>query len=173
MTMPQTGQLRPSTPDRYEDISRHLLQQAEEKLFKGDALQASEKIWGVTAHALKAIAQRRGWNHRFHNHLRAAEFYLAAEQGRPDWHATFMTIDSMHTNFYEHQLHPGDVRPFLDIVRGFCQEILETARLATPQIPELTTEQQSDQDRRLRTLTRPLSEQAAFGEELSPEELED
>ena len=71
MTTPQPARLRPSSPDRYEEISRHLLQQAEEELDKGDVLQASEKIWLSVAHELKAIAQHRGWNHRYHNHIRA------------------------------------------------------------------------------------------------------
>ena len=32
----------------------------------GNLLQASEKVWGATAHALKAMALQRGWHHRSH-----------------------------------------------------------------------------------------------------------
>ena len=37
----------------------------------------------AAASALKAVCQERGWNHRFHNHLRAAAVYLALEWNRP------------------------------------------------------------------------------------------
>ncbi len=72
MTTPRRERLRPSSPNRYEEISRHLLDQADEELDKGDVLLAPEKIWLAVAHELKGIAQHRGWNHRYHNHLRAA-----------------------------------------------------------------------------------------------------
>ena len=49
MTTPQTEKLQPSPPARYNEISRHLLQQAEEELEKGDSLQASEKVWLAVA----------------------------------------------------------------------------------------------------------------------------
>ena len=173
MTTPQTGQLRPSTPDRYEEISRHLLQQAGEELDKGDALQASEKIWGATAHALKAIAQQRGWNHRFHNHLRAAAFYLAAAWDRPDWITTFSSLEGSHTNYYEHQRYPGDVRPFLELARVYCQELGNARHSVQPQGVQPTIEQQATQAIHLRTLTRQLGEHTAFGDELTPEELQD
>ncbi len=140
---------------------------------KGDALQASEKIWGATAHALKALAQQRGWNHRFHNHLRAAANYLGVETGRSDWGVIFNALDHMHTNFYEHQFYVDEVRPLLDSAKHFCQELFEARSRDITGGRQLTAEQEAGQATRLRTLTRPLSEQAAFGDELSPEELED
>ena len=51
----------------YLSISRRYLRQAEEELHqKGDTLQASEKIWGAAALALKSVAALRGWNHKSH-----------------------------------------------------------------------------------------------------------
>ena len=170
MTTPQPEKLRPSSPERYEEMSRHLLLQAEEELDKGDVLQASEKIWLAVAHALKAVAQYRGWNHRYHNHLRAVASFLSIEWGRADWETTFGSFDSMHTNAYEHQRFPGHVRPFLGLARSYCQELAETRYLPPPQGIQLTAELQSTQAINLRTLTRPLSEHAAFGPQLSSEE---
>lgn len=170
MTTPQPEKLRPSSPERYEEMSRHLLLQAEEELDKGDVLQASEKIWLAVAHALKAVAQYRGWNHRYHNHLRAVASCLSMEWGRPDWEVTFGSFDGMHTNAYEHQRFPVQIRPFLEPARSYCQEMLEVRLASPPQDVELTAEQQSTQAILLRTLTRPLSERAAFGPQLSSEE---
>ena len=79
-----TDHLKASPPERYEEISRHLLEQAQEELDKGDILQASDKVWGATAHAVKAVCQRMDWNHHAHNHLRAAANYIASEFGRDD-----------------------------------------------------------------------------------------
>lgn len=170
MTTPQPEKLRPSSPERYEEMSRHLLLQAEEELDKGDVLQASEKIWLAVAHALKAVAQYRGWNHRYHNHLRAAASCLSMEWGRPDWLAIFGTMDNMHTNAYEHQWFPSELRPFLEPARAYCQELSELRQVSPPQDILLTAEEQVTQSARLRTLTRPLSERAAFGPQLSSEE---
>lgn len=170
MTTPQPAKLRPSSPERYEEISRHLLQQAEEELDKGDVLQASEKIWLAVAHELKAIAQQRGWNHRYHNHLRAVASYLSMEWARPDWETTFGSFDGMHTNAYEHQRFPGQLRPYLELARSYCQESAEIRQAPPPPDVQLTAEQQATQAISLRTLTRPLSEQAAFGPEFTPEE---
>ena len=170
MTTPQPARLRPSSPTRYEEISRHLLQQAEEELDKGDVLQASEKIWLAVAHELKAIAQHRGWNHRYHNHLRAEVSFLSMERDRPEWLVTFGAIENMHTNAYEHQWFPSNLRPYLEPARAFCRELAEARQAPPPQDVQLTPEQQSTYAINLRTLTRPLNEQTAFGPQFTAEE---
>jgi hypothetical protein len=153
-------------------MSRNYLRQAEEELGKGDALQGAEKVWGAAAAALKAVAQERGWNHRYHNHLRSVAFYLAVEWDRPDWNTAFAVFESVHTNFYEHQWYVADVRPRLELVKDFCQAIAHIRPSEPPSQQHLTPEQERAQERHLRTLTRPINEQAAFGIELSEEEIE-
>ena len=170
MTTPHPEKLRQSSPDRYEEISRHLLQQAEEELDKSDVLQASEKIWLAVAHELKAIAQHRGWNHRYHNHLRAVASCLSMEWGRPDWETSFGAFDSLHTSTYEHQWFPSELRSYLEPARSYCRELADVRQASPPQDVQLTPEQQATQAILLRTLTRPLSEQAAFGPQFTPEE---
>ena len=170
MTTPLPAKLRPASPNRYEGISRHLLQQAEEELEKGNVQQASGKIWGATAYALKAIAQDRGWNHRFHNHLRAAAYYLALVWRRPLWNNSFDTFDNLHTNFYEHQIHVADLSPKLELATVFCQELYGVRAAEPPDDTHLTPAQQAAQGIHLRTLTRPLSEQTAFGDQFTAEE---
>ena len=170
MTTPQPSRLRPSPPNRYEEISLHLLEQAEEELDEGDVLQASEKIWLSVAHELKAIAQQLGWNPRYHNHLRAIASYMSMEWGRPDWETAFGSLDGMHSNAYEHQRFAGHVRPYLELARSYCRELVDTRQVPLPQGVQLTAEQQATQAINLGTLTRPLDEQAAFGPLFTPEE---
>ena len=171
MTTPTRPQLRPSPPYRYQQISQLRLTMAAEELDQGDLAQASEKIWGATAAALKAVAQQRGWNHRYHNHLRVAAAYLALEWNRPDWITTFGTMDSQHTNFYEHQMYESEVRVYLDAATTYCRELWHARQAAPPRQAPLTPSQQADRERFLRTLTHPLTGNAAFGDELTDEEV--
>ena len=172
MTTPPTEQLRPSPPERYEEQAFHSLEQAEEELARGDARQAAEKIWVAAANALKAVCQQRGWNHRYHNHLRAAAYYLAVEQDRPDLELTFDAIQHMHTNFYEHQLWVDEAQRRLAIARSFCRDICGM-RLSEPSDQDLTTAETGGQEARLRTLTRPLPAHSAFGPQFSAVEAQD
>ena len=79
MTSPASEKLRPSPPARYEKLAQEHLENAALALVNDNALQASEEIWDAAASSIKAICQQRGWNHRYHNHLRAAAYYLAEE----------------------------------------------------------------------------------------------
>ena len=61
--------------------SRRLIIQADAELAAGDQIQASEKGWGAAAHAVKAVAQERGWRHDNHARLFGIANRLAAETG--------------------------------------------------------------------------------------------
>ena len=60
---PETEQQRRDKSERYFQLSRWLLKHAQEQLDLGDTMQASEKAYGAVAHAVKACAELRGWNH--------------------------------------------------------------------------------------------------------------
>ena len=91
--------LEDSSPQKYAELSQRLIQQAERELQSGDLMQASEKIWGSVAHAVKAVAAQRDWNHINHARLWDISGQIADEQGRPDFRARFRSADSMHMNF--------------------------------------------------------------------------
>ena len=164
-----TDHLKASPPERYEEISRHLLEQAQEELDKGDILQASDKVWGATAHAVKAVCQRMGWNHHAHNHLSAAANYAASGLGRYDLMEAFGFLEAMHANYYEHQKEADQVR--LEIYRAafFISEFasLPFAELSGDQY-HLTPLERAGQERRLRMLTR--KNQYSHGPQFSLEE---
>ena len=164
-----TNHLNASPPERYEEISRHLLQQAQVELDRGDILQASNKVWGATAHAVKAVCQRMGWNHHAHNHLSAAANYVASQTGRDDLRLAFGYLEALHANYYEHQRGADEIRTGLTNARFFIQEMtalpLDNLPSATA---HLTSLERQDQERRLRMLTR--KNQYSHGPQFSEEE---
>ena len=165
-----TDHLKASPPERYEEISRHLLEQAQEELDKGDILQASDKVWGATAHAVKAVCQRMDWNHHAHNHLRAAANYIASEFGRDDLVSVYGYLDALHTNYYEHQLLAAEVRVGINNATFFIRELVA---LPLNQLPtdrsHLSPLERQDQERRLRMLAR--KNQYSHGPQLEGDEL--
>ena len=162
---------RASPPERYEEISRHLLEQAQEELDKGDILQASDKVWGATAHAIKAVCQRMGWNHHAHNHLRAAANYIAAELDREDLMNAYGYLDALHTNYYEHQRRAREVRAGINNAAFFIREFVA---LPLSELPgdrkHLSPLERQDQDNLLRMLTR--KNQYSHGPQLEGDELD-
>ena len=82
-------------------ISRQFMRQADEEFAKGDRLQASEKAWGAAAHAIKAVAQQRGWRHDGPRNLFEAIDSIFHETGDADLRGLFGTANALHMNFYE------------------------------------------------------------------------
>ena len=56
-----------TTAEQYRSTSTLLFDLAMVKLEAGDLLQASEKLWGAAAQALKSVAERRGLKHDAHD----------------------------------------------------------------------------------------------------------
>ena len=71
--------------EAYWEAARGLLSEAEEELSKGDLRQASEKIWGSAALAVKAVAlAREGRRLASHGELWRFIGELARQEGDPD-----------------------------------------------------------------------------------------
>ena len=149
-----TEHLRASPPQRYEEISQHLLEQAQRELDNGDTLQASEKAWGATAHAIKAVAQQRGWNHHAHNNLRDAAVYIGFAHDRQDLRQLFQYLEAFHRNYYEHQREAGEVQDAIDGAAVLTREMARLRREDPPARQDhLSPSQAAEQERRLRRLT--------------------
>ena len=109
--------------ETYRQQSRAFLESANDFLRQGNLYQASEKGWGAAAQMVKALCERRGWNHRHHNLLQRAVDSLAEETGDQEYVLLFSSADSLHKNFYEGQmaqstvaLHLAQVARFVEIV---------------------------------------------------------
>ena len=85
----------------HTDTSQRMIGQAGVDLANGDSLQASEKGWGAAAHAIKAIAEGRGWQHKDIADLFKVARWLADETGQPDIRTLFSVAIGLHTNIYE------------------------------------------------------------------------
>lgn len=121
--------------DDYAALSRRFVRQAQELCGKGDRLQASEKAWGAAAHAVKAIAASRGWNHNSHRLL-----FDVVDQTSRDFEATvlrtlFQVANSLHQNFYENWQPDGLVQDGIASVKRFVATLDEIrAQPAKPSV---------------------------------------
>ncbi len=93
----------------HPDTSRHLIWQADEELDRGDYLQASEKAWGAAVHAVKSVAERRGWEHNNITHLFIAARRIAEETGDNHIDTLFGLAYSLHINSKEGWMDDGTV----------------------------------------------------------------
>ena len=136
--------------NKYAELSRWCLGEAENYLRAGNNIQASEKGWGAAAQALKAIADERGWNHRGHTLIVDVAQQLADELGQPDIVALFGFGQLLHVNFYEDSLAASTISIYLDNVKKLLPEL---ERIRTQPPPEFTPETR-EQHNRLRRLTK-------------------
>ena len=106
-------------------ISHRFRDQGLAEIESGDLLQGSEKLWGAAAHAVKAAAEQRGWNHNGHFYLFNAinEFVLVT--GEPRLKEAFDAANQLHINFYEDTLssaqidkHAQDVLDLIEMINS-------------------------------------------------------
>ena len=80
--------------------AQNFLDESDHYFSKGDVVQGSEKTWGAAAHAVMAIAQRRGWSFGTHRSLNIAVRRLADEYDDPTLELAFGVAQKSHANFY-------------------------------------------------------------------------
>jgi hypothetical protein len=115
---------RQNRPGAYAQLARRLIAQAEYELQqRGDRLQASEKAWGATAHAIKAISQQRGWPHSSYPVLGDNAVRLARETGNANIRTLFGVASSLHQNFYENWKSADHVAGDIGDVKKLLQEL--------------------------------------------------
>ena len=151
-TTPFSGSLQYS--DRYAAISQRLLRQAQEELDSGDVIQASEKVWGAAAHAVKSLAEKWGWHHQGHYRLNATVEFVSYERGRGDLIDLYQHPALMHFNYYEHELNEDRVQTAINATRTFVTEMekIRTEDVPSFPLPQSLTRAQA---RRLRLLNTP------------------
>ena len=85
----------------HRERSRHFLNLVDDELERGELEEASNKVWGAAAHAIKAAAEQRGWPHNAHTLLEDAVHRLVHEEGAPMhiW-GQYMMASAYHQRFY-------------------------------------------------------------------------
>ena len=95
---------------------------------EGDRLQASEKISGSVASALKAIGAYRNWRHDSHGLRDAIVTQLGAELGRstPLAQTLFLgrkTAADHHRNYFDNTLDEVEIADDIPVAESFVQAI--------------------------------------------------
>ena len=72
---------------------------------------------------VKAVAQRRGWEHNSHRDLFFAVRDLTTEFADPEIHRLFSTANYLHTNFYEDAFEAEMVSEYLSDVQRFISKL--------------------------------------------------
>ena len=90
-----------ATVEFHMETSRRFILQAEAELRAGDEMQACEKSWGAVAHAMKSVAERRGWRHETHADLFRVARRISRMAGDPEIRTLFDSASGMRKNFYE------------------------------------------------------------------------
>ena len=113
-----------SKAEAYRSAAEHFLARASEELSRGDLRQASEKIWGSAALAVKALAyEREGRRLTSHGELWEYVDRLVAETGDEDIGRAWRTAISMHVNFYEGWAPAEEVERALKEVKGLVEKL--------------------------------------------------
>jgi len=73
-------------------------------------LQASEKLWGSAAQAVKAVAEARGWPHGSHRELYNVITRLEQETAQDRLGELFSIANARHQNFYEEWMPLDEVQ---------------------------------------------------------------
>jgi len=109
--------------EHYFNLNRKYVNEAEEFLARGDAVQASEKLWGATAEMMKTIAAKRGMELRSHRDLWEFVDKLADELNDPDIIKFFSIANALHQNFYEDWMPLGAVKRDAEAVKQLNEKL--------------------------------------------------
>ena len=87
--------------DYHTERSWHFLDLVDDEVERGELEEACNKIWGGAAHAIKAVAERRGWFHGSHNALADTVMRLIDDDGAsPSLYTYYLAASSFHSRFY-------------------------------------------------------------------------
>ena len=114
--------------EKHTRIARRFITAADHYLAEGDLVQASEKLWGAVAHAVKVFCIKREWRHGKYSHLRRAMRRMTGETGDDSWVDGFKVAYELHLNFYNDTMRDSVLDFNRLIVRDLVQRLLAAAR---------------------------------------------
>ncbi len=112
--------------DYHVERSWHFLDLVDDEVERGELEEASNKLWGAAAHAIKAVAERRGWFHGSHNALGETVLRLVDDEGAPPLLYTYYGFANwFHSRFYgwppeAHEIRHGkeDIAEFIRMLEN-------------------------------------------------------
>ena len=124
--------------EKHTRIASRFLVAADRYFSEGDLLQASEKLWGAPAHAVKVFCIRRAWTHGKYSHLKRAMQRTTEETGDDSWIDGFKVAYEFHLNLYNDNMVVAVFETNRLIVRSLVSRLQE---LAHPVDGDTSTEQ--------------------------------
>ena len=104
----------------HQERSRHFLGLVNDELARGELEEASNKVWGAAAHAIKAAAERRGWPHHSHALLQQTMERLISEEGAPQHlFGQYMMASAYHQGFYAWPPPANGIRYGKEVIAEF------------------------------------------------------
>ena len=96
----------------------------DDELERGELEEASNKVWGAAAHAIKAVAEQRGWPHHGHGLLEDAVYRLVHEEGAPPHlFGQYMMASAYHQRFYGGPPPANGIRYGKDVIAEFIDAL--------------------------------------------------
>lgn len=111
----------------HAQTAREFLVAADREFAANDLVQASEKLWGAAAHAVMAVAQERGWDHRSHRSLKNAVIRLARERNDPLIEAYYAAAEKFRHNLYQDDMEDYERDADRPLVERFVTRVLALA----------------------------------------------
>ncbi len=119
----------------HRERSWHFLALVDDELARGELEEASNKLWGAAAHAIKAVAESRGWPHHVHALLESAVLRLVREEGAPPHiEGQYYIASHYHQRFYGGPPDASSIRYGKTVIAEFIQTLE-----ALPPPPHTTT----------------------------------
>ena len=111
--------------------ARALLLEAYVEFLDGDDhLKACEKLWQSAAHAVKAVAQQRGWEHDDLESLSAAVDRLSEEMEDPLLSSSFSAVEMFRDNIEYDFMEDFQVKSGRPRARHFIERVLSLPELS-------------------------------------------
>jgi hypothetical protein len=114
--------------ERYPNLHRKYLEEANTLILKGDYVQASEKLWGAAAEIVKMVGAVRGVELKTHADLFQYVAKLKDELGDPELSRLFHVANSLHQNFYEGNQPPSFVTDGAEAVKQLAAKLEKLSR---------------------------------------------
>ena len=113
-----------NTISYHRERSWHFLALVDDELARGELEEASNKLWGAAAHAIKAVAESRGWEHHAHALLESAVLRLVREEGAPPHiEGQYYIASHYHQRFYGGPPDAGSIRYGKTVIAEFVQTL--------------------------------------------------
>ena len=108
----------------HQERSWHFLSLVDDEIERGELEEACNKVWGAAAHAIKAVAERRGWPHYAHDLLESAVDRLVREEGAPmDLWLQYLTASAYHRRSYGRPPPAEPIRAGKDLIAQFIRTL--------------------------------------------------